>query len=187
MAFVFGTVRCLPSSHRNRRRAYSSVGLVPRLAKVGVLIAPSFHTRDPVSNDLVFSGCCNRSSVGAGSNAHDVRTLEGVTTMNKPVWASYVGSLSALGVATCCVLPMTMMLLGLGGSWLAVFGKIAASSFYVLAIATVLLITAWVLCHRRGSLAHVRGWLLGSTILNLLAWVIVFNETRINDFLINLM
>lgn len=107
--------------------------------------------------------------------------------MNKPVWASYMGSLSALGVATCCVLPMTMMLLGLGGSWLAVFGKIAAASFYVLAIATVLLITAWVLCHRRGSLSQMKGWLLGSTVLTALAWVIVFNEARINDFLITLM
>lgn len=163
------------------------MGLVSRLAAVGLRIASSFYTRDLDGNDPVLSGRCNRPPVGAGSNAHNVRTLESVSTMNKPIWASYVGSLSALGVATCCVLPMTMMLLGLGGSWLAVFGKIAAASFYVLAIATALLIAAWVLCHRRGSLPHMKGWLLGSTVLTALAWVIVFNEARINDFLIKLM
>ena len=107
--------------------------------------------------------------------------------MNKHILASYAGSLSALGVATCCVLPMVMMLLGLGGSWLAVFGKIAAASFYVLAIATALLIAAWILCNKRGSLVHMKGWLLGSTVLTALAWVIVFTEARINDFLITLM
>lgn len=107
--------------------------------------------------------------------------------MNKSIWASYVGSLSALGVATCCVLPMTMMLFGLGGSWLAVFGKIAAASFYVLAIATVILLAAWMISYRRGSLVHLKGWLAGSTTLTAIAWVIVFNEARINDFLITLM
>lgn len=163
------------------------MGLVPCLATEGLRVASSFHTRSFDGNNRILSGRCNRPPLGAGSNAHDVCTLEGVPIMNKSIWASYVGSLSALGVATCCVLPMTMMLLGLGGSWLAVFGKIAAASFYVLAIATVLVIAAWVLCHRRGSLRHMKGWLLGSTILTALAWIIVFNEARINDFLITLM
>ncbi len=54
--------------------------------------------------------------------------------MKKYVNLSYLGSVSALGVATCCVLAMAMMLLGLGGSWLAVFGKLAAASYYVLAV-----------------------------------------------------
>ena len=163
------------------------MGLVSRLATVGLHVASSVHTRDLDGNNRVLSGRGNRPLMGAGSNAHDVCTVEGVTTMNKPIWASYAGSLSALGVATCCVLPMTMMLLGLGGSWLAVFGKIAAASFYVLAIAIALLIAAWVLCHRRGSLPHMKRWLLGSTVLTVLAWVIVFNEAGINDFLITLM
>jgi len=187
VAIVSGTVRCLPRSHRNRRRACSGMGLVSRLATVGLRVASSFHTRDLDGNNRVLSGRCNRPLMGAGSNAHDVCTVEGVTTMNKTIWASYAGSLSALGVATCWFLPMTMMLLGLGGSWLAVFGKIAAASFYVLGIATVLLIAAWVLCQRRGSLPHLKGWLLGSNVLTALAWVIVFNETRINDYLITLM
>lgn len=104
--------------------------------------------------------------------------------MPKYLSLSYLGSLSALGVATCCVMPMTMMLLGLGGSWLAVFGKIAAASYYVLAISTVLILVSWLASYQRGSLPKLKWWLCGATAITGLAWVVVFNEARINDFLI---
>lgn len=107
--------------------------------------------------------------------------------MKKPLWASYVGSLSALGVATCCVMPMTMILLGLGGSWLAVFGKIAAASYYVLGIATTFLIVAWFQCIRQCAPGQIKKWLFGSTVLTAIAWVIVLTQVQINDFLVTLM
>ena len=104
--------------------------------------------------------------------------------MQKYLSLSYLSSISALGVATCCVLPMTMILLGLGGSWLAVFGKIAAASYYVLAISTVFVVVAWVVSFRRSSMKRLKWLLAGSTALTALAWVVVFNETRINGYLI---
>ncbi|UWR03162.1 hypothetical protein K3740_00130 [Ruegeria conchae] len=104
--------------------------------------------------------------------------------MKKYLTLSYLGSVSALGVATCCVLPMAMMLLGLGGSWLAIFGKIAAASYYVLAISTALIAVSWFVAHRNGTLANLKWWLVGSTAITALAWAIVFNETQINDYLI---
>ena len=104
--------------------------------------------------------------------------------MQKYLSLSYWGSVSALGVATCCVLPMALMLLGLGGSWLAVFGKIAAASYYVLAASSVLIAVSWLVSFRRGSANRLKGWLAGSTALTALAWVVVFNEARINDYLI---
>ena len=104
--------------------------------------------------------------------------------MQKYLSLSYLGSVSALGVATCCVLPMALMLLGLGGSWLAVFGKIAAASYYVLAASSVLIAVSWLVSFRRGSANGLKGWLAGSTALTALAWVDVFNEARINDYLI---
>lgn len=104
--------------------------------------------------------------------------------MQKYLGLSYLGSLSALGVASCCVLPMAMMLLGLGGSWLAIFGRVAAASYYVLAISTLLIALSWVVSYRRGSMARLKWWLFGSTVMTGLAWAIVFNETRINDYLI---
>lgn len=104
--------------------------------------------------------------------------------MHKYLSLSYLGSISALGVASCCVLPMTMMLLGLGGSWVAVFAKISAASYYVLAASTVLVAVAWFVAVRRGSIGKLKAWLAGSTILTALAWVVVFNQARINDYLI---
>ncbi|WP_299077096.1 hypothetical protein [uncultured Ruegeria sp.] len=104
--------------------------------------------------------------------------------MQKYLSLSYIGSLSALGVATCCILPMTMMLMGIGGSWMAVFGEIAAASFYVLAISTVLVMVSWLMSYQRGSLPKLKWWLLGTTAMTGLAWVVVFYEARINDFLI---
>ncbi|WP_050604199.1 hypothetical protein [Ruegeria sp. 6PALISEP08] len=104
--------------------------------------------------------------------------------MKKYLTLTYLGSFSALGVATCCVLPMTMMLLGLGGSWLAIFGKIAAASYYVLAILSLFVATAWFVSHRNGSLAHLKWWLAGSAAVTALACVIVFTEAQINDYLI---
>lgn len=104
--------------------------------------------------------------------------------MQKYLGFSYLASVGALGVASCCVLPMTMMLLGLGGSWIAVFGKIAAASYYVIALSSGAVFAAWVVSYRRGSLMRLKWWLGGTTALTLLALVIVANEIRINDFLI---
>jgi mercuric ion transport protein len=104
--------------------------------------------------------------------------------MQKYLGFSYLTSISSLGVATCCILPMTMIFIGLGGSWLAIFGKIAATSFYVLAASSVILAAAWIVSLRRGSMSNLKWWLGGSTMITSLAWVIVVNETRINDFII---
>ncbi|MFA3920671.1 hypothetical protein AB1E33_27485 [Ruegeria sp. 2012CJ15-1] len=79
---------------------------------------------------------------------------------------------------------MAMMLLGLGGSWLAVFGKIAAASLYVLAISTALVAVSWLVSHLRGSAARLKWWLVGSTAITGLAWVIVLYEGQINDYLV---
>jgi mercuric ion transport protein len=107
--------------------------------------------------------------------------------MQKYLGFSYLASFGALGVASCCVLPVTMMLLGLGGSWLAVFGKIAAASYYVLAISTVLVSASWAISFQRKSMSKLKWWLGVPTVLTALAWVVVVNATPINDFLITQM
>ena len=104
--------------------------------------------------------------------------------MQKHVGVSYLGSVSALGVASCCVLPMTLMLLGLSGGGLAVFGKIAAASYYILALSTLLVAMSWWLSCRRGALAKRKWRLAGSAVITGLAWLIVLTEARINDYLI---
>ena len=104
--------------------------------------------------------------------------------LRKYLGISYLASFGALGIASCCVLPMTMMLLGLGGSWIAIFGKIAAASYYVLAVSTVLVLSAWFIATQRKSVSKLKWWLGGTTALTALAWVVVVNEARINDLLI---
>ena len=107
--------------------------------------------------------------------------------MKKTIGMSYLASLGALGVATCCVLPMTMMLLGMGGAWLSVFGQISAFSGYVLGASSLLILTAWFIAYRRKSAAKLAIWLGGASILLVVAWIVFLNETKINDHLITLM
>jgi hypothetical protein len=100
---------------------------------------------------------------------------------------SYLGSFSAMGVASCCVLPMAMMLLGFGGSWLAVVGAIAGAAYPVLILSTALVAAAWLVARRRGTLRSLKYWLAGSTATTVLAWVLFLNEAGINDYLISRM
>lgn len=95
-----------------------------------------------------------------------------------------LGSLSSLAVASCCILPMALMLMGMGGSWLAVFGRIAAVSYAVAGVSTALLVAGWVMVYRRGSPRSLRLWLGMTTALTGMAWLVILNESRINDFLL---
>src|SRR3546814_10856179 len=76
--------------------------------------------------------------------------VEGALGMSAMVSrAGLVGSVVALLTATCCILPMALVLLGLGGSWIAVFGAVAAASLYIIGLAAALTVTGWVLALRR--------------------------------------
>lgn len=100
---------------------------------------------------------------------------------------SLAGSVAAAITATCCVLPMALMLMGLGGAWIAVFGKVAAAGFYVGVLSTVLMGAAWFLAIRRGSGSSTIIALSAGSALIVVAWAVMLNETRINDYLISLM
>lgn len=115
-------------------------------------------------------------------NSH-VRPLK----VKKLLGFSYAGSLSALVAVVCCVLPMVLILLGLGGSGLAIIGALAASSYYVLTLSTLLVALAWAVAWRRGSVRRLQWWLGGSSMISVLAWGLVAGEARINDYLITLM
>ncbi len=107
--------------------------------------------------------------------------------MRKFVGLSIASSAAAFGVAACCVLPMIFLLAGLGGSWLAVFGKLAATGYYVLAASSALVAISVFLAVRNGSLPRLKWWLAGSAGLSLAAWILVINEARLNDYLMTMM
>lgn len=110
--------------------------------------------------------------------------------VNRMANAGILGSVVALFAAACCVLPMVMMLLGLGGSWLAVFGAVAGVSQYIAAASAILVAAAWSIAIRRGGSHGSRGTrvvLVSATVLVVAAWVLLLNEAGINDYLISWM
>lgn len=75
--------------------------------------------------------------------------------MQKTLAASYLGSLLSVGVAACCILPVTLML-----------------------------VFAWSLAYRRGVLGRLLWKLSGSTVLMGIAWGVLAFERPLNDYLI---
>lgn len=97
------------------------------------------------------------------------------------------GSGAAAIAAACCVLPVALMLAGLGGTWLAVFGRIAAIGFHLGALAVVLIAAAWIVAIRRRSGRSMIVALSVGSVLTLVACVVLLSEAAINDYLISLM
>jgi mercuric ion transport protein len=98
-----------------------------------------------------------------------------------------LGSIGAALTATCCVLPVALMLLGVGGSWLGVFGPLAAASLYVAAASAVVVSCAWVLAVWRRVPRRTYAFLAAGSVLTMTAWAVILNEVAINDYLIEMM
>lgn len=97
------------------------------------------------------------------------------------------GSILTAFAAFCCVLPMVLMLLGLGGAWLAAFATIAAAGFYLGGVSLVLLVAAWVVALRRGSRRQTIAMLSVGSALIAASLLVVLSEAAINDYIISLM
>lgn len=113
------------------------------------------------------------------NNARDARTVLGRYGVASAVFALFTG--------ICCVLPMGLMVLGFGGAWVAVFGKISAIAYYVIAGSALLLAFAWLITLRRGA---NRGAILALSIASILTAAslpLVLYEGEINDYFITLM
>ncbi len=104
-----------------------------------------------------------------------------ITKLGLPV------SFLAVGIAACCILPMTFMLFGVGGSWLAIFGNIAGASIPVLTISAILIGIGWVLALMHGTAGQQKWILGGATVLTGVAWIVYLNQAAINTQLIEMM
>ncbi len=98
-----------------------------------------------------------------------------------------LGSTIAALAAACCVLPLALMLIGLGGSWLAVFGVVAAAGFHVAAVSAAVLAAAWVAAIKRRAARRTYMALGIGSLTTAAAWGVMLNEATINDALISLM
>ena len=79
---------------------------------------------------------------------------------------------------------MVFILVGLGGAWVAVFGKIAALSPYAIGVSAIFVVAAWLAAALRRKAAGTWGFLVSATVLTLAAWLIFANEAALNDRLI---
>src|SRR3546814_18738466 len=96
--------------------------------------------------------------------------------------AGFVGSVVALLTATCCILPMALVLLGLGGSWIAVFGIVAAASLHVTGLAAALTVTGWILALRWRAGQRNYAILGAGAGLTSLSWLSVLKEDTVHRY-----
>lgn len=112
-------------------------------------------------------------------------------TIDKPttlvVGTSFVGAFLAFLTTSCCILPMVLVLSGLGGAWLAIFSPIVAASLFILPLALLAVVVAWVVALRRGSSRQTFIWLSTSSVLTVLAVLIFIYQEPLNTYLVSLM
>lgn len=101
--------------------------------------------------------------------------------------ASLIAALAALGVSSCCILPMALIWMGVGGAWVGAVGRASTLALPVLAGSTLIFALAWILAFRRGAVRRHRAGLALGSLLLASAWLIYANEARINDLLISWM
>lgn len=107
--------------------------------------------------------------------------------------------LGALALASCCVLPLALAVVGLGGAWLAGLGGLLAYQPYLLAVAVAAVGAGWFVALRRrvscepdgGCARRPAGWAtfgaLGlSTLLVVLAATWGEFEPAVMSFLLDL-
>lgn len=99
----------------------------------------------------------------------------------------FLGGIASLATAACCVLPITFMLLGAGGAWVAVLASAAAFSPYVIAISAAVLVAAWFVSLRNSAPRRTLALLGSGSLLTALAWIVLLNEEAMNDYLIQFM
>ena len=96
------------------------------------------------------------------------------------VRTGFLGSVVALLAASaCCVLPMSLMIAGFGGGWMAVFSPVAAVSPYLVGISFLLLVAAWFVALRSGSGRGTIALLALGSAFTATAWLLLINQERL--------
>jgi hypothetical protein len=94
---------------------------------------------------------------------------------------------TALVAAACCVLPMVLVLLGVGGAWGAIVARAAVPAPWLVAVSVVLVVAAWLAALRTRPPRGGRATLALATVAAAAAWTVWAHEATLNDWLITLM
>ena len=91
--------------------------------------------------------------IGTG-NSH-VRTASGNSAPPRKaqIFAASCGLLGALAASSCCVLPVFLFSLGIGGAWIGNFTQLAPYKPYFVAVTAAFLAIGYWLVYRRPAIA----------------------------------
>jgi mercuric ion transport protein len=98
-----------------------------------------------------------------------------------------VTGFGAFVTASCCALPLILMAAGAGGAVIGIVGKATVLAWPLIGVSVLLLLAGWFVALRGGAPVRVKRWLALGSILTLIAMLIVLNETRIIDYLLEVL
>lgn len=98
-----------------------------------------------------------------------------------------MASIAALAGASCCVLPLTLAAVGVGGAWIAQLVIFVTYQWHILAVAVALVATSWVVALVRGSTKRAKIILAISTALVVAAVIVPVYEEEITRQLLELL
>ena len=98
-----------------------------------------------------------------------------------------MASIAALAGASCCVLPLTLAAVGVGGAWIAQLAIFVTYQWHILAVAVALVATSWVVALVRGNTKRAKIILAISTALVVAAVIVPVYEEEITRQLLELL
>lgn len=101
--------------------------------------------------------------------------------------AGLVIAVAALAGASCCVLPLMLAAVGVGGAWIAQLAIFVTYQWYILTFAIALIAISWVVALVRGSSRRAKIILAISTALVAAAVILPVYEDDITQQLLKVM
>lgn len=101
--------------------------------------------------------------------------------------AGLVITVAALAGASCCVLPLMLAAVGVGGAWIAQLAIFVTYQWYILTFAIALIAISWVVALVRGSSRRAKIILAISTALVAAAVILPVYEDDITQQLLKVM
>jgi mercuric ion transport protein len=98
-----------------------------------------------------------------------------------------VAAIAALVGASCCVLPLMLAAIGVGGAWIAQLAVFVTYQWYILTLAVLLITISWIAAFVRGSSRRTKLILAISTALVAAAFVMPIYEDDITQQLLKMM
>ncbi|MGI9523941.1 MAG: hypothetical protein ACR2PG_20090 [Hyphomicrobiaceae bacterium] len=98
-----------------------------------------------------------------------------------------VAAIVAFVGASCCVLPLMLAAVGVGGAWIAQLAIFVTYQWYILTIAVVLFAITWIVAVVRGSSRRAKLILAVSTALVAAAFAMPIYEDDITQHLLKMM